>query len=190
MIRRSHDHIDLARILRAAIICCRIARNLAYYWETDKVFCSMPQGTFWNVALGNFIDIAILDWCILFGSDHKDHQKHHWKRILPLADHENFKNEIDYILEQNNKKWDDHWKEITNYRNRFVAHLDDNDDTPFPVPDMGVPHVILLSYYFRLQRLAPQVFENPNIPCDLGNYFVEKVNEAKSEIHMHIAAKT
>ncbi|MEO8441757.1 MAG: hypothetical protein ABI547_04675, partial [Betaproteobacteria bacterium] len=45
-----------------------------------------PDLNFWRVIHGNFLDIAVIEWCKLFGSDDKEHQKAHWKNLVADKD--------------------------------------------------------------------------------------------------------
>ena len=58
--------------------CIALKRALA---EAD----SDPSLNFWRVVHGNLLDVAVLDWCKLFGSDPDGHFKflHPWPGQIP-----------------------------------------------------------------------------------------------------------
>jgi hypothetical protein len=45
-----------------------------------------PQASFWRQVNGNFFDMAVLDWCKLFGDQKQTPLKrvgeHHWRRVV------------------------------------------------------------------------------------------------------------
>jgi hypothetical protein len=43
---------------------------------------------FWRLIYGNLMDMAVIEWCKLFGSDSEEHQPAHWKNIIPEAEHQ------------------------------------------------------------------------------------------------------
>ena len=43
-----------------------------------------PPLNFWRVIYGNLTDMAVLEWCKLFGSDDDQNQPIHWKISLQI----------------------------------------------------------------------------------------------------------
>jgi hypothetical protein len=50
-----------------------------------------PRLNFWRVIYGNCLDVVVIDWCKLFGSDNETKQQMHWKNIVPEAEHDGFR---------------------------------------------------------------------------------------------------
>jgi hypothetical protein len=67
------------RVRRTAILCEHCLRNIAFYragwYRQSKIRVSRQ---FWIGANGNFMDIAVLEWCKLF-ADAKG--QHHWSIV-------------------------------------------------------------------------------------------------------------
>jgi hypothetical protein len=76
------------RVRRVVLLCCAFARNVAYYragWadRAQPLLSELhPHASFWRQVNGNFLDMAVLDWCKLFGdpkeTPRKRLAKHHW----------------------------------------------------------------------------------------------------------------
>lgn len=97
-----------------------------------------PPLNFWRVMHGNLLDIAVLEWCKLFGSDDEEHQKTHWKNVV--ADKDAFRAELLRTLGIDTKAWESYWKEMKTYRDQYVAHCDFSkaDVTHFPRLDIAL----------------------------------------------------
>jgi hypothetical protein len=74
---------------------------------------------FWIAAHGSFIDIAVLEWCKLFG---KKDGKHHWRKVV--EDESAFEAGLYDYLELTPTEFIDYNKSVLNFRDRYVAHLD------------------------------------------------------------------
>lgn len=97
-----------------------------------------PALNFWRVMHGNLLDITVLEWCKLFGSDHEEHQKTHWKNVV--ANQDAFRSELLGELGVDMKAWQAYWLEMKNYRDQHVAHRDfaKSDVTHFPKLDLAL----------------------------------------------------
>lgn len=73
------------RMRRVAILCHHFVRNYAYY----KIIPEAMDSEFWRTVRGNFLDIAVLEWCNLF-ADKND--PHGWRRIV--SDQARFETEL------------------------------------------------------------------------------------------------
>lgn len=115
------------RLRRVAILCCHCLRNIAFYragWEHRHVRVGRQ---FWVNANGNFLDIAVLEWCKLFAE--RD-GKHHWKRIVP--DRASFIIGLHEHLGFSPKQFQSYVSGVLRYRNKFVAHLDEERTMHIP----------------------------------------------------------
>jgi hypothetical protein len=81
-----------------------------------------PALVMWRVIYGNLTDVAVLEWCKLFGSDDDQKQTVHWKNIA--SDHEQFRKDLLSRLGIYESKWRSYWAEMKRYRDRSVAHHD------------------------------------------------------------------
>jgi hypothetical protein len=83
---------------------------------------------FWMGANGAFLDIAVLEWCKLF-TEHKG--KHHWKTII--SDASNFRKGLHAKLGLSGGQFEKYAKTVLHYRDKFVAHLDDEVTVQYPI---------------------------------------------------------
>jgi hypothetical protein len=115
------------RLRRTLKLCCHCLRNLAFYragWRGSQ-FCSNRQ--FLINANSNCLDIAVLEWCKLFAD--RD-GKHHWKQLIS--------NDTEFIyglckgIGISNFQFRKYASVMLRYRNKFVAHLDDDRVAQIP----------------------------------------------------------
>ena len=151
-----------AKARRAGILCCHVLRNVAFYQSWDEAGQPFKEEQFWITANGNFLDIAVLEWCKLFvGSK----GKHHFSRALEDADQ--FRKDLVEKLGLTEAKFDDCIGRFKAYRDKFIAHLD--EENMMNIPDMKVAR---RSTKFLYQRLLVQEAQN--------NTFVDAPSSAKS----------
>jgi len=124
-----------------------------------------PLLNFWRLFHGNQLDIAVLEWCKVFGSDA---EPTHWKKLVPIADHDSFRSAMLAELGINNDAWAAYWEEMKAYRDSLVAHH-------FEVPRLDkYPSVelALKSAYFYYKWLIRQLrgLGETKYPDDLAEY--------------------
>jgi hypothetical protein len=115
------------RVRRTFILCNHFLRNLAFYrtgWLRGGIdrrpTLRRRDSQFWVNINSNFIDISVLEWCKLFG-DAKG--KHHWNKVItrPVE----FEQQLHRYLRTTPEEFNEYLKEMRRYRDKFVAHLDD-----------------------------------------------------------------
>jgi len=107
------------RIRCTALLCCHCVRNVAYYragWRNGELLTNID---FWVNANGNFLDVAVLEWCKVFVE--KD-GRHHWKKVIP--DPNDFLVNMLAAAEITEETFNEERRCLRKYRNKFVAHLD------------------------------------------------------------------
>jgi len=112
---------------RSLIVCCNFARNLAVYRTgiTDGrhlLDAAMPQSFFWRQINANSIDICILEWCKLFG---ELNGHHNWSRVISEANRDDFERGLLEAVDMSKAEFASYTRGIREYRDWFVAHLDD-----------------------------------------------------------------
>jgi hypothetical protein len=139
------------RVLR---LCCSFMRNLAFHRAgldievQRKLFdprCA--QAAFWLEVHGNFFDISVLDWCKLF-ADRKG--KHHWRRVV--EDPDRFEADLYTTLGVTADEFTTLITKINHYRNKFVAHLDEEQTMLLPALEVARRAIVFLH-----ERLAQEV---------------------------------
>jgi hypothetical protein len=122
------------RLRRVAILCCHFLRNLALYragWRYDvglrRRVLRKSEQQFWRNANSNSLDICVLEWCKLFA---REGDKHHWKRVV--IDHLAFQQGLLRVLRKTPDEFATYTNEMLRYRDKFVAHLDDEPTMLIP----------------------------------------------------------
>ena len=132
---RTPDMPREQRLRRVMICSCAIIRNVAYYtggWRDGRpIFASNIDRT----INGNFMDMAVLEWCKLFGEPR--HEPQHWQRVLTdIEQRREFKQGLFGALRLKSAEWNAHAHGCIRYRSDFVAHLgsEPNMQTPLLNP--------------------------------------------------------
>jgi hypothetical protein len=126
-----------------------------------------PGLNFWRVIYGNLTDIAVIDWCKLFGSHDEDHQQVHWKNVFLNQDA--FRSGMLQFISLSQSGFEAYWKEMKAYRDRHAAHLDFDKPRPDRWPLLG--HALPSSYYYYAQLLpALRARGMTRYPDDLQSY--------------------
>ena len=160
------------RIRRAALVCFHYTRNLAYYRAGWDGLLFKKDSEFWKTTNSNFLDLATLEWCKLFGD--YDKEKHHWKNIV--------KNKTKYkqrMLEHSDideAEFKKLWNKVRRYRDKFIAHLD--SDTEMNTPLMDKTYSTIVFYYNELRKYAEDGFYLDDLPLDLEAYYDKCFKEA------------
>jgi hypothetical protein len=63
---------DRKRLSDAVEVLANLVRNIQLRRELSAA-CAAPHLNFWRVIYGDLSDIAVLEWCKLFGSDDEEH---------------------------------------------------------------------------------------------------------------------
>ena len=134
------------KLRRSILLCSYFTRNLAYYRAGWKDGSLKRDDPFWRTLNGNFLDICVLEWCKLLG-DHKD--KYHWKNIMD--DPSKFKQEMFQELNIKQTDLDGIWRSIKSLRDKFVAHLDDEETMNIPQFDLALSLVIFFHKKARVK---------------------------------------
>lgn len=85
---------------------------------------------------GNFVDVAILDWCKLFGDTS---ETHHWSNVIAeVGKRRAFKNELLGLLGCQRAVWNAFEQKMRDHRNEFSAHLGSRRVMRIPELDFAV----------------------------------------------------
>jgi hypothetical protein len=112
---RKQDLLSAVEIIASLVRTIHLRRTL-------QSVSSNPRLTFWRVIYGNLTDMAVLEWCKLFGSDDEQNQTVHWKNIATEPDQ--FRISLFLELRIYESKWSSYWTEMKRYRDQVVAHHD------------------------------------------------------------------
>ena len=115
------------RLRRVGILCCHCLHNLAFYKAGWRDGVPKAKKQFWVNANGNFLDIAVLEWCKLFADTRG---KHFWRKLI--SDPPCFWAGLLGALEMDGAQFDDYVNQMRTYRDKFVAHLDSEETMHIP----------------------------------------------------------
>lgn len=162
------------RFRRVAILCRHYLRNLAFYragWQHGKI---RIDSQFWIVANGNFIDIAVLEWCKLFGDPGG---KHHWKKVI--VDRPSFFVGLLKHIGITKKEFRAYVETVLRYRNKFVAHLD--EERIAHIPRMGVARKAVAYLYNYIIRQVEAKAYLPDVNLSACQFYAVMFRQAVSE---------
>jgi hypothetical protein len=132
------------RLRRVVLLCMACSRNIAYYRAGWNGTIAWFSGELQVTANSNFIDIAILEWCKLFGDTSEEH---HWSRILNDIDKRRaFKIGMLAEIGCTRAEWNTFEEEMVCYRNIWAAHVDSKRDFDPPKLDKAIASV---SFYHK-----------------------------------------
>ena len=150
---------------RVVRLCCSFMRNLACHRaglhagvKSNLLNPNHPKGGFWLDAHGNFFDTCVLDWCKLF-ADRKG--KHHWRRVVENPDR--FEADLYTTLGVTADAFTTLITKIKDYRDRFVAHLD--EDRMMLLPELEVARTAIVFLHQRLAQMIASLEEWPDLPA-------------------------
>lgn len=81
-----------------------------------------------TVAQRAAFDTAVISWCILFGSDHAEQQKIHWKNMFEV---DGFRDGLVKAVGMTLDDWRGYRQGLVDYRNELAAHRDLDPKTRF-----------------------------------------------------------
>ena len=153
----------------AVEILTSLIRNISLKRALHEI-CPSPHLSFWRVMYGNLMDMAVLDWCKLFGSDDDDRQPAHWKNVV--ADQHLFRNTLLDHVQMTASQWLGYWQEMKLYRDTCVAH---HDPKRAGIPNFLTLQPALLSafYYFDYSRSELLKVGINQQPTDIRQYAKE-----------------
>lgn len=116
-----------ARLRRTGLLCLHTLRNLAYHRAITDSRRPWKDQQFWVAAHNNYLDVAILEWCKTF-TDRAG--MHHWKKSVVRS--EDFAAEMHTALQSDAESFQAYALSIKSYRDKFVAHLDEENNINIP----------------------------------------------------------
>ncbi|MBF3882713.1 hypothetical protein ISG07_04815 [Burkholderia pseudomallei] len=121
---------------------------------------------FWRIIQGGTLDLAVIEWCKLFGNRDEDT---HWTQLIPETDHNKFRSDLRAAVGMNEAGWDKYWHSMMAYRNEVAAHHDlDPGTSHYPSFDVALEAVYHYynTYLFSEWAIKPQT----KYPPDMREY--------------------
>lgn len=149
---------------------------MAYYragWRERRL---IRKSDFWKSINGNCIDIAVLEWCKLFA---EPRGLHYWETIV--ADVPAFEAGLLAAVGPgwSRESFDGYVRHVRKYRDKFVAHLDDELVAHIPSLDDCWKSVHFYHEYLVANETA--TISLHGLPRDLTAYYELKLKEAAAE---------
>jgi hypothetical protein len=132
-----------------------------------------PHLNFWRLTYGNCLDMAVIEWCKLFGSDHEAHQAAHWKNVIPANGHDEFRRELYAAVGMSADEWQGYWDQMKGYRDNHAAHFSEEylrpeNDPRYPKLGPGLEAAYF--YYDRLLAIMDDRGIPHRYPADIRAY--------------------
>ena len=165
-------NMDRNRLLnRVCLKCADFVRQLSLHRAFDGFQGKLRQN-FWIYIYNNSIDMAVLDWCHLFGS-HSDDL--HWKKIVPNIIE--FREDLYKHLETNETTWIVYRDNLKGYRDKNVAHIEIRPLTN--IPDMTFALDSVSFYYGSVIKVLKNENFYSKYPNDLSRYYADCLKQTK-----------
>jgi hypothetical protein len=159
----------LQRQRRVASLCCHCIRNTAYHKAWGESGRPHTDKDFWVNATGNFIDIAVMEWCKLFA---EWDSPYHYRKVAAVR--KDFREAMLKRLGKSQAEWDAYVSGVKIYRDKYIAHWEEKP------PKLTVPALDLArdSAIFLMDWLTERSENDANWPAPQdGTAFYEQRKE-------------
>ena len=140
-------------------VLAEFVHHLAYYRVLSRFYNEIKnESEFWTYTIDSHLLIAIIDWCMVFGTDSNEI---HWKKVVLEEQYRcDFRRHLRKFANLSKDEMDRFWSIMTEFRNEYAVHKTAAIHYP-DVPYMDTALVIVTCYddWFRLQVDAS--FEEP-----------------------------
>jgi hypothetical protein len=127
------DNMEKDRIIDHLLRLLYVIRYAACHRALSQYKEEFNQN-YWILICNNFLDMAILEWCKVFGSNR---EKTHWEKLVD--DHASFQQGLLKALKIDQSGWEAYRKDIKKYRDKFIAHHQkDPNRTHYPHLDISL----------------------------------------------------
>lgn len=169
--------------------------HIVYYRVLNTAYVSHKiQCHFWRLTANAHLLRAAILWCMVFGADGPNHV--HWKRLSKQdsdALKTSFRSGLLRRLDMDKSQWELYWKEMTDFRNKYAAHLDLNYNNPVPRFDIALKVVYCYDDWVR-KVIAPVVNNEPLLRAKTKKIeteitpLIERLSDATKEYQKHTAS--
>jgi hypothetical protein len=140
-------------------ILVRFIHHLGYFRILGHAYTDLQiKSEFWKYTIDAHILRAIIDWCMVFGTDSNEL---HWKKVaLNDCTQSAFRNylltEMSLTLEQ----WSECRSNMMEFRNRYAAH----SNIPYPpTPTMDLALGVVTTYDDWFRNSIDETFDEPSL---------------------------
>jgi hypothetical protein len=119
-------------------------QHLAYYRVLNKLYNDMRQRSeFWTTTINAHLLRAIIDWCMVFGTESNEL---HWKKVVTGKNiQRDFRRHLLSASSMTQNQWDDYWRDMTTFRNKYTAHRIAMESYP-TTPKMDTALLVATTY--------------------------------------------
>lgn len=165
-------------LIRVILTCRDLVRDLSYH-RAMMPYVEQLRVNIWVYTFNNFMEMAVLNWCHLFGNDTDDL---HWLTIMANTDE--FREKLLEAVDMNFNEWKAYRKTVIDYRNKDVAHIEVRPEGD--VPQMDIALTAAFYYYSVALAEIRTLHDYPELPNNLSQ-FNDEINEtANNYVNTHI----
>lgn len=156
--------------------------HVIYFRELKKAYASSGlESWFWTYTMNAHLLQAAITWCMVFGSDGCNQT--HWKK-LSLKDCQDLQSSFRKRLQEATglslAAWNEYWSEMSEFRNKYVAHRELQYDKPVPDFSNAINVAFFYDRWIR-EIIAPDYLDFPSLE-DFGAKLQSSVAPLFSEL--------
>lgn len=159
------------RLRRTGILCLHALRNFAFFQSAQNARLRWAGQQYWVTASNNFLDIGLLEWCKFYGDRRA---KHDWRKTV--TDQNRFLTEMLNHIRLTEDFFDKYIEEVRTYRDRFIAHLDEDDRMNIPNLAPAIKSTQFLYAWLLCEENDSDAFLDA--PTDAVTFFRQYFEEA------------
>ena len=156
----------------SVLLCAHGLRNLAYFRAGKQAGPAVLNGDFMVSVNNNFLDVCVLEWCKLFG-DKK--AKHCWSKIVD--DQKKYEAALLTDLGMDRAQFAAYVDEMREYRDKFIAHLD--EEATMHIPSLDATKASLAFHMSYLAGTGGSGAVLAGLPLEPYDYFEHCRQEAE-----------
>jgi len=171
------------RLRRTALLSLHCLSNLAYFRAVREGvdIGEVPASDVNNRIANNFLDVGVLEWCKLF-TDRAG--KHHWRKVVSANEDDRtaWRDALVVHLGLTLLAFEDYIRAMKTYRDRFVAHLDDDEVMEIPDLDLAIRSAQCL--YQRLVDHEAPLLGNPmpEAPESATDFYQDRLGKGQAAV--------
>ena len=140
----------------------RFLYHLLYYRALHEAYSrNQLQSEFWTHTIDAHLLQALINWCMVFGSDGCNPT--HWKKLSLTQSNdlqESFRTGLIKYAGISWAEWEDYWEKMTAFRGKYAAHRELDFNSPVPEFDIALKVAHYFDDWIR-QVISPDSFEEP-----------------------------
>lgn len=155
------------------LLCTHFLRNLAFFRAGKYRAARKKTNQYWIGVTNNCLDHSVLEWCKLF-ADPKG--KHHWRKLVD--DEATFNGTLLTSVRMTQAEFDAYIKSMREYRDKFLAHLD--EDAVMKIPALRPAQRAIHTLYSYILRNESGYFPVP--PGGAASFYSTCFRLARREV--------